>query len=136
MEGSSLLPADQPANLTLLVQNLTKDDVFHSLEVERDVTVEDLKCLLEIESQIPVSEQALFFKNKELKVDSKKLVECGVGNHDMIMLTKTASVIQSPSRVGGNADDQAMLNDFFGSVKQQVENSPQMSFGQMFNSLY
>ncbi len=46
MEGSSLLPADQPANLTLLVQNLTKDDVFHSLEVERDVTVEDLKCLL------------------------------------------------------------------------------------------
>ena len=40
--------------ITLLVQNLTKDDVFHSIEVESDVTIEDLKCILEIESLIPV----------------------------------------------------------------------------------
>ena len=86
--------------MTLLVQNLTKDDVFHSIEVESDVTVEDLKCLLEIESQITVDEQALFFKNQELKVMTKKLTDCGIGNHDMIMLTKTSSVIQSPARAG------------------------------------
>ena len=36
--------------ITLLVQNLDKDDQFHSLDVEDDITVEDLKCLLEIES--------------------------------------------------------------------------------------
>jgi len=37
--------------MTLLVQNLTKDDVFHNLEdIDVDVTLEDLKCLLEIES--------------------------------------------------------------------------------------
>jgi hypothetical protein len=52
--------------ITLLVQNLDKDDQFHSLDVEDDITVEGLKCLLEIESQIPVSDQALFFKNREL----------------------------------------------------------------------
>jgi hypothetical protein len=42
--------------MTLLVQNLTKNDEFHSLDVESDITVEDFKCLLEIESQIPVSD--------------------------------------------------------------------------------
>jgi hypothetical protein len=42
--------------MTLLVQNLVKEDVFHNLEVDTDITVEDLKCLLEIESQIPVSD--------------------------------------------------------------------------------
>ena len=66
-------------NMTLLVQNLTKSDVFHNLEdVENDATVEDLKCLLEIESQLPVSEQALFFKNQEMNNDTKKLVDYGV----------------------------------------------------------
>jgi hypothetical protein len=53
--------------MTLLVQNLTKDDVFHNLEdIDVDVTLEDLKCLLEIESQIPVIDQVIFFKSQEL----------------------------------------------------------------------
>jgi hypothetical protein len=42
--------------MTLLVQNLTKEDAFHNLDVDVDITVEDLKCLLEIESMIPVSD--------------------------------------------------------------------------------
>ena len=42
--------------MTLLVQNLTKEDEFHSLDVEMDITVEGLKCLLEIESSIPVDQ--------------------------------------------------------------------------------
>ena len=29
-----------------------------------------------------------------------------------------------------------MLNNFFGSVKQSVSNAPNMSFNQMFNSIY
>jgi len=37
--------------MTLLVQNLAKEDLFHNIEdVDGDITVEDLKCLLEIES--------------------------------------------------------------------------------------
>jgi hypothetical protein len=81
--------------MTLLVQNLTKDDVFHNLEdVETTITVEDLKCLLEIESQIPVSDQVLFFKNTELNQDFKRLVDCGVSNNDMLTLTRRAGVMQ------------------------------------------
>jgi len=63
------------------------------MEVDIDVTVEDLKCLLEIESGIPVSDQAVFYKNNELKEDAKKLTAYGVGNNDMLMLTKSTGVM-------------------------------------------
>ena len=79
-------------NMTLLVQNLTKDDQFHSMEVETDVTVDDFKCLLEVESGIPAGDQALFFKNQELNQEFKKLVDCGISNNDMLSLTKSAGV--------------------------------------------
>ena len=42
------------AHANVNLRNLTKDDVFHSIEVDADITVEDLKCILEIESSIPV----------------------------------------------------------------------------------
>ena len=102
--------------MTLLVQNLTEDDKFHSLEVDLDVTVEDLKCLLEIESQIPVSEQALFFKNQELTQDSQQLSSVGVSHNDMLTLTKMSGVI------GGaiNSSDQNLLNNFFSSLNQDI----------------
>lgn len=60
MQGISS-PSNQ--TMTLLVQNLTKEDVYHNLEdVDLEITLEDLKCLLEIESMIPVSDQVVFFK--------------------------------------------------------------------------
>lgn len=80
--------------MTLLVQNLSKDDEFHNLDVEANVTVEDLKCLLEIESSIPVSDQVLFFKNEELKSDTKKLSDYGVTNNDMLMMSKQSGTMQ------------------------------------------
>ena len=81
--------------MTLLVQNIIKDDTFHNLEdVDIDITVEDLKCLLEIESSIAVSDQVIFFKNVELKDDFKKLVDLGVTNNDMLTLTKQAGVVR------------------------------------------
>lgn len=43
-------PASTSQTMTLLVQNLVTDQ-FHNLEdLDVDVTVEDLKCLIEIES--------------------------------------------------------------------------------------
>ena len=74
---------------------MTKDDEFHNLEdIDVDITVEDLKCLLEIESKIPVSDQAVFFKNNQLNEDFKKLVDYGITNNDMLTLTKSAGVIR------------------------------------------
>ena len=79
--------------MSLLIQNLQIDDDFHNLEVDIDITVEDLKCLLEIEARVPVNDQALFFRNQELNNDSKKLTDCGVSNNDMLTLTKNSNVI-------------------------------------------
>ena len=92
--GSSLVDATQEnknQTMELLVQNLTSEDKFHNLEVDKDVTVEDLKCLLEIESGMPVNDQAIFFRNQELKEDAKKLVDFGIGNNDMLMMTKATT---------------------------------------------
>ena len=56
-------PAQQPsAMITLLIQDLREDDKFHHIECESDSTVEDLKCLINIESQVEVEKQELFFR--------------------------------------------------------------------------
>lgn len=140
MEGSSLIEASagkEEKTMELLVQNLTSDDQFHNLEVDLDVTVEDLKCLLEIESGIPVSDQAVFYKNNELKEDSKKLTAYGVGNNDMLMLTKSAGVMQRGGGAAGlGAGDQNLLSSFFTSLDQDVKRIPKMSFEQMFGQIY
>ena len=118
--------------MTLLVQNLTKDDVFHNLEdIDFDITLEDLKCLLEIESQIPVSDQVIFFKSQELKDDFKKLSDSGVTNNDMLTLTKSnALVTQGSSNL--NASDQNLLNNFFTDLSRDIR-APKQNFNQMFN---
>lgn len=100
--------------MELLVQNLLEDDKFHSLEsVDINATVEDLKCLLEIESAIPLADQAIFFKNQELKDDTAKLTSFGVGNNDMLLMTRANKVIQRGG--GGNLgqSDQNLLDNFF-----------------------
>lgn len=102
------------------------------------MTVEDLKCLLEIESQIPVSDQALFYKNQELTQDNKKLTDCGVSNNDMLSLTRMQGVLQRGGGGGGNLSqgDQNLLSNFFTTLQQDVARIPKMNFNQMFNSLF
>lgn len=59
MDGpSSLVDATMSKEQTmeLLIQNLMDEDKFHNLEIDTDATVEDLKCLLEIESGMPVND--------------------------------------------------------------------------------
>ena len=98
---------------------MTVEDKFHNLEVDKDVTVEDLKCLLEIESGMPVSEQAIFFRNQELKEDTKKLSSYGIDNNDMLMMTKaTTGVINRGANVGQS--DQNLLDSFFTTLNKDV----------------
>lgn len=48
--------------LTLLVQDLSKADKFYSIEVAADATVEELKCLIAIESTIDPERQILHYR--------------------------------------------------------------------------
>lgn len=134
MQGISSSQANQ--TMTLLVQNLTKDDIYHNVEdVDTDITLEDLKCLLEIESQIPVADQVVFFKQTELKDDFKKLVDYGVSNNDMLTLTKVQGLInQANSNL--NKNDQDLLSGFFADLKKDIDRIPKMNFNQMFNQLF
>ena len=125
MQGISS-PSNQ--TMTLLVQNLTKEDVYHNLEdVDLEITLEDLKCLLEIESMIPVSDQVVFFKQQELKDDFKKLQDYGVTNNDMLTLTKLQGLMNTAGS-NLNKGDQDLLSGFFADLKKQTDRIPKVSF--------
>jgi hypothetical protein len=69
----------------LLVQDLSKEDKFYHIEIDAAATVEELKCLVAIESTIDPERQILTYRQAVLKIDSKKLVEgYGIQNNDMI----------------------------------------------------
>ena len=136
MDGSSLVDATvnsqaQSQTMELLIQDLTAEDKFHNLEVEKEVTVEDLKCLIEIESGIPVNDQAVFFRNEELKEDAKKLTSYGIGNNDMLMVTKATTGLINRGQNNLGASDQNLLDSFFTTLNQdvqQISRAPRMNF--------
>lgn len=54
------------------------------MEIEKDVTVEGLKCLLEVETAMPIDEQVIFFHNQPLMDDDKTLTSLGVLDSDLL----------------------------------------------------
>lgn len=76
--------------MNLLVQDLQKEDKFYHMEVHSDSTVEELKCLIAIESTIEPERQILTYKQIVLKDYNKKLVQhYGIQHNDMINLQIT-----------------------------------------------
>lgn len=57
------------ATLTLLVQDLSKADKFYNIEIAADATVEELKCLIAIESTIDPERQILTYRQEVLRQD-------------------------------------------------------------------
>lgn len=68
--------------MKVTVDNTIKDDL-HTVEVEDNGTVEDLKVLLEVETQIPIDEQLLVFQNKFLDNNTHKLTQVGIRDGDI-----------------------------------------------------
>lgn len=72
----------------MLVQDLSKDDKFYHIEIDAEATVEELKCLIAIESTIDTERQILSYRQAVLKLDNKKLTEhYGIQNNDMINMS-------------------------------------------------
>ena len=82
---------------------MREDDKFYHVECEPDSTVEDLKCLINIQSQVEVEKQELFFRQMMLTQDDRKLNDIGISNNDMINMG--ISVL--------NTDEQNLMNAFF-----------------------
>ena len=103
MVENSGAAAQQTTMISLLIQDLREDDKFYHIECEPDSTVEDLKCLINIQSQVEVEKQELFFRQAMLTQDSRKLNEIGIVNNDMINMGITVL----------NTDEQDLMNAFF-----------------------
>ena len=72
----------------MLVQDLSKEDKFYHIEIDADATVEELKCLIAIESTVDPERQILTYRQAVLKQDNKKLTEnYGIQNNDMINMS-------------------------------------------------
>lgn len=74
---------------------LTADERIVSLDVEPDELVENLKAILEVETQVPLAQQQILFNGKEI-VNSARLNASGVGDNDLLMLV-SARAASSPA---------------------------------------
>ncbi|KAG0619228.1 hypothetical protein M758_4G124600 [Ceratodon purpureus] len=74
---------------------LTADERIVSLDVEPDELVENLKAILEVETQVPLAQQQILFNGKEIP-NSSRLNASGVGDNDLLMLV-SARAASSPA---------------------------------------
>jgi hypothetical protein len=103
--------------LSLLIQDLGKDEVFYHVETDGDATVEDLKCLITVQSNIQVEQQVLYFRQDILRTDDRTLKSFGIQNNDMINLG-----ISNLSSA-----DQDLMQNFFGNLKTAKKVGPRLN---------
>ena len=94
--------------ISLLIHDLGKDDVFYHVECEETATVEDLKCLISIQSNVGVEQQVLYFKQDIMRPDEKPINFFGIKDNDMINVGKSNL----------SAADQDLLAGFMSNMKQ------------------
>ncbi|XP_076914586.1 protein DNA-DAMAGE INDUCIBLE 1-like [Bidens hawaiensis] len=109
---------------------MTPDEQIVTLEVDRDESVENLKALLEIESQVPLQQQQLLYNGKEMR-NAETLSGLGVADGDLVMMvSNAASSRASSNEVGLNPDGSAVNPAAF---QQQVRNNSNL-MAQLFQS--
>ncbi|CAL1370390.1 unnamed protein product [Linum trigynum] len=82
---------------------MTSDEQISSLDVDPNETVENIKALLEVETQVPLQQQQLLYNGKEIRND-EKLSVLGVKDDDLIMMVSKG---QSPGsrEMGSRSND-------------------------------
>lgn len=111
---------------------MTADEQIITLEVDRDESVENLKALLEIESQVPLQQQQLLYNGKEMG-NAETLSRLGVTDGDLVMMVSTPSSSSSrgsSNEVSLNSDGSAVDAAAF---QQQVRNNSNL-MAQLFQS--
>ncbi|GER32472.1 DNA damage-inducible protein 1 [Striga asiatica] len=78
---------------------MTVDEQIVTLDVDPHESVENLKALLEVETQVPLQQQQLLYNGKEIR-NSEKLSAVGVADGDLVMMVPKNS--SSSSRGGGH----------------------------------
>ncbi|XP_031481625.1 protein DNA-DAMAGE INDUCIBLE 1 [Nymphaea colorata] len=69
---------------------MTADEQFVTLDVDADESVENVKALLEVETNVPIQNQQLLFNGKEMK-NTEQLSAAGVKEGDLMMMVSNAN---------------------------------------------
>ncbi|GFS31708.1 ubiquitin family protein [Actinidia rufa] len=108
---------------------LDADQQIVTLDVDRDESVENLKALLEVETQVPLQRQQLLFNGKEMS-NADKLSALGVNDGDLIMMISQASSSVSTNDLSLNSDGSAVNPAAF---QQQIRSDSNM-MAQLFQA--
>ncbi|CAN1167408.1 Protein DNA-DAMAGE INDUCIBLE 1, partial [Linum perenne] len=125
--SSSLLVRLGPV-ATMRITIMTSDEQISSLDVDPNETVENIKALLEVETQVPLQQQQLLYNGKEIR-NAEKLSALGVKDDDLIMMVSRGPGSQSNnmnSRLGDPSENAA-------AFQEQVRRDPNL-MSQLFQA--
>ncbi|KAK3156283.1 hypothetical protein QOZ80_2AG0105190 [Eleusine coracana subsp. coracana] len=111
---------------------MTADEQFLNLDVDPDESVENLKALLEVETNVPLQQQQLHFNGKEMQ-NAEKLSAIGVRDGDlvtMVPLDDSPQDIMRVNRDGSAVNPQAFLQRVRGDsqlMAQLLQNDPSLA---------
>ncbi|KAJ6980527.1 hypothetical protein NC653_028355 [Populus alba x Populus x berolinensis] len=98
---------------------MTADEQIISLEIDPHESVENVKALLEVETQVPLQQQQLLYNGREMR-NNEKLSALGVKDEDLVMMVSNAAALSAPSNNLGFNPDGSAVNP--GAFQQQLRN--------------
>ncbi|CAH9064014.1 unnamed protein product [Cuscuta epithymum] len=121
---------------------LTADEQIITLDVDPDETVENLKALLEVETQVSLQQQKLLFNRKET-LNADKLSSLGINDGDLVTMERVSPSSASTNALGINPDGSAVnpsafqqhLRNDSNLVAQLFQNDPELAQGILGNDI-
>ncbi|XP_048234420.1 protein DNA-DAMAGE INDUCIBLE 1 isoform X2 [Ricinus communis] len=113
---------------------MTADEQIISLEVDPHESVENVKALLEVETQVPLQQQQLLYNGREIR-NNEKLSALGVKDEDLLMMVSGGGAAVAPSSAPANdlsfnADGSAVNP---GAFQQHIRNDSNL-MAQLFQT--
>ncbi|XP_054819750.1 protein DNA-DAMAGE INDUCIBLE 1 [Prosopis cineraria] len=108
---------------------MTADQQIVTLDVDPHESVENVKALLEVETQVPLQQQQLLYNGREMS-NSEKLSALGVKDEDLLMMVSAAPSGAPANDLGFNPDGSAVNPAAFQQHIRQDSNL----IGQLFQT--
>ncbi|KAJ8765165.1 hypothetical protein K2173_010656 [Erythroxylum novogranatense] len=109
---------------------MTADEQIISLDVDPHESVENVKALLEVETQVPLQQQQLLYNGKEMR-NNDKLSALGIKDEDLVMMVSNVPGSSAPANDLGLKPDGSAVNP--GALQQHIRNDSNM-MAQLFQT--
>ncbi|GAA5936836.1 hypothetical protein JCM3775_002721 [Rhodotorula graminis] len=103
-----------------LITVATEEGDSFPVDVSLDISLEDLCALLEADSNIPASDQLIFFNGRQLTGLKDSLESCGVKADDLLLLRQKSKDPSTEAVAGRNVDAEAE------TMRRQVLGDPRL----------